>query len=82
MVGDSAGGYLSEMMAAVNGEQGWEHGESLQYSSDIQSAVSFYGISDLTCIGEGLGQERESVHLSPAVTEALLVHGPAFDAFP
>ena len=33
-------------------------------------------------IGEGLGHEREAVHQSPAVNEALLVHGTAFDINP
>ena len=44
--------------------------------------VSFYGISDLMTIGEGLGEADAKVHASPAVTEALLVHGAAFRDFP
>ncbi len=80
VLGDSAGGYLAEMMAATNGEKNWDKGDWLNVNSDIAAAVSFYGISDLTTIGEGLNQDK--VHSSPAVTEALLVNGPAFGKFP
>ena len=79
VLGDSAGGYVAEMMAATNGEKGWDTGDWLNVSSDIAAAVSFYGISDLTTIGEGLNQDK--VHSSPAVTEALLVNGAAFGNF-
>lgn len=81
VIGDSAGGYLSMMTACTNGERKFDVGENLEFSSAVQAAVSFYGISDLRSIGEGLGAEIEAVHHSPAVTEALLVHGPAFNTF-
>ena len=80
VLGDSAGGYVAEMMSATNGEKGWDTGDWLDVTSDIAAAVSFYGISDMTTIGEGLGQDE--VHASPAVTEALIVNGPAFGKFP
>ena len=48
----------------------------------MQAVASLYGVSDLLSIGKGLGEARESVHRSPAVTEALLLHGPAFDVNP
>ncbi len=80
VLGDSAGGYLAQMMAATNGEKNWDKGDFLEVNSDIAAAVSFYGISDLTKVGEGLNQDK--VHSSPAVTEALLVNGPAFGDFP
>lgn len=79
VLGDSAGGYLAEMMAATNGEKTWDKGDFLDVSSDIVAAVSFYGISDLTNVGDGLNQDK--IHSSPAVTEALLVNGPAFGDF-
>ena len=41
-----------------------------------------YGISNLLSIGEGLGKALEDVHKSPAVTEALLLNGPAFNTNP
>ncbi|MBS5792560.1 MAG: alpha/beta hydrolase [Sutterella sp.] len=79
VLGDSAGGYVTQMLAAVNGEKGWDKGDWLNVDSNIAAAVSLYGISDLMSIGEGVGNDR--VHASPAVTEALLVHGYAFRNF-
>ncbi len=79
ILGDSAGGYLVQMMGATNGEKTWDVGDFLDQSSDVQAVVSIYGISDLASIGEGLGQD--AVHHSPAVTEALLLNGPAFKEF-
>lgn len=78
VLGDSAGGYLVQMLGATNGEAGWDKGDFRNESSDVQAVVTLYGISDLTSIGEGFGPEIEKVHASPAVTEALLVNGPAF----
>lgn len=81
ILGDSAGGYLVQMLAATNGEKNFDKGDFLNVSSDVQAVVSFYGISDLTSIGEGFGDDQAKVHASPAVTEALLVNGPAFGKF-
>lgn len=82
VLGDSAGGYLVEMLGTTNGEKGWDKGDWTDVSSDVQAVVSLYGLSDLLNIGEGLGEAQEKVHASPAVTEALLVNGPAFRDFP
>ena len=76
VLGDSAGGYLVQMLGATSGEKGWDKGDFTDQSSDVQAVATLYGISDLASIGEGLGQDR--VHASPAVTEALLLNGPAF----
>ena len=54
----------------------------LNVSSNVQAVVSLYGISDLLTIGEGYSPEIQKVHESPAVTEALLVNGAAFNTFP
>lgn len=81
VLGDSAGGWLSQMMAATSSEKGFDEGDWLDQSSAVQAAVSLYGISDLRNIGEGFPQEIQKVHESPAVTEALLVHGAAFGRF-
>ncbi len=43
--------------------------------------MSIYGISDLRNIGEGHPENIRKVHDSAAVTEALLVNGPAFRDF-
>lgn len=79
ILGDSAGGYVVQMMGATNGEKNWDAGDFKEQSSDVQAVVSIYGISDLTTIGEGLGSD--AVHASAAVTEALLLNGPAFKDF-
>lgn len=79
LLGDSAGGYVVQMAGAINGEKNWDVGDFKEVSSDVQAVVSIYGISDLTTIGEGIG--NENVHASAAVTEALLLNGPAFKDF-
>ena len=82
VLGDSAGGYMAQMMALTHGEKAWELGDFLDQSSDVQAAATLYGISNLLNIGEGFPPEVQHVHASPAVTEALLVHGSAFRDWP
>lgn len=82
VLGDSAGGYLSQMAGATNGEKQFDKGDYLDQSSDVQAVASLYGISDLRNIGAGFPEDIQKVHESPAVTEALLVNGPAFNTFP
>ena len=82
VIGDSAGGYLVQMLGATNGEKAFDKGDFTNVSSDVQAVCTIYGISDLTSIGEGLDPAQVKVHASPAVTEALLVHGPAFGKSP
>ncbi|WP_174065491.1 alpha/beta hydrolase [Agrobacterium larrymoorei] len=82
VLGDSAGGYVSQMMGMTNGEKSFDTGQFLDKSSDVQAAVTMYGISNLLEIGKGFPEAIEKVHQSPAVTEALLVNGPAFADFP
>ncbi|WP_308778179.1 alpha/beta hydrolase [uncultured Bacteroides sp.] len=82
VIGDSAGGYLSQMVGTTNGEKEFDKGDYLDQSSDVQAAVTIYGISNLLNIGEGYSERIQQVHASPAVTEALLVHGAAFADFP
>lgn len=81
VLGDSAGGYVSQMAGVTNGEKEFDQGDFLDQSSDVQAAVTIYGISNLLNIGEGYPQAIQDVHASPAVTEALLIHGPAFANF-
>ncbi|CAO3413457.1 alpha/beta hydrolase fold domain-containing protein [Azospirillum endophyticum] len=82
VLGDSAGGYLAQMLGTINGEKKFDTGDFLDQSSDVQAVVTLYGISDLRNIGEGFPEAVQEVHASPAVTEALLLHGPAFRNFP
>ncbi|AVR01420.1 alpha/beta hydrolase [Pluralibacter gergoviae] len=82
VLGDSAGGYLAQMVALTGGEKRFEQGDYLTQSSAVQAAATLYGISDLRNIGEGFPEVVQNVHRSPAVTEALLVNGTAFRDFP
>lgn len=82
VLGDSAGGYVVQMLATTNGEKGWDRGGSKGFSSDVQAVATIYGISDLATIGEGFDEATQRVHASPAVTEALLLNGPAFGQNP
>ncbi len=82
VLGDSAGGWLSQMLGTTNGIKELDKGGNLNQSSDVQAAATLYGISNLLNIGEGFGPEIDKVHQSLSVTEALLVYGPAFRTFP
>lgn len=81
VIGDSAGGYVAQMMGTTNGEKQFDTGDFTEVSSDVQAAATIYGISNLMNIGEGYPEAIQEVHKSPAVTEALLIHGPAFADF-
>ena len=81
VIGDSAGGYVSQMMGTTNGEDEFDVGDYTDFASDVQAAVTIYGISNLMNIGEGYSDAIQKVHESPAVTEALLLYGPAFAEF-
>lgn len=81
VIGDSAGGYVAQMMGTTNGEKQFDTGDFTEVSSDVQAAVTIYGISNLMNIGEGYPEAIQEVHKPPAVTEALLIHGPAFADF-
>lgn len=82
VLGDSAGGYVSQMLGMTNGEKAFDTGQFLDKPSDVQAVATIYGISNLLTIGEGFPKEIDRVHQSPAVTEALLLNGPAFADFP
>lgn len=82
VLGDSAGGYLSQMVAVTGNEKQFDKGDNLHVDSSVQAAATLYGISDLRNIGAGFDEAIEKVHQSPAVTEALLVNGVAFNEYP
>lgn len=81
VLGDSAGGYVAQMLGMTNGETSFDTGDFLDKTSDVQATVTMYGISNLLEIGDGFPEDVAKVHQSPAVTEALLVNGPAFGRF-
>lgn len=75
VLGNSAGGYLTAMTGASNGNKTFDKGDNLQESSDIKAAVDLYGLSDLTKVGEDFSPEVQAVHRSAGATEALWVNG-------
>ena len=68
VLGDSAGGYLAQMVAVTGEEKEFDKGENLQIDSTVQAAATLYGISDLRNIGAGFSEAIQKVHNSPAVT--------------
>lgn len=82
VLGDSAGGYVAQMVAMTADIQKWEQGQYLNHSSEVQAATTIYGISNLLNIGENLGNTIDQVHASVSVPEALLLHGIAYHSFP
>lgn len=81
VLGDSAGGWLAQMLGTTNGDKSFDKGDFPDQSSDVQAVATLYGISDLRSIGEGFPDAIQNVHRSPAATEALLVNGTAFRNF-
>ena len=53
VLGDSAGGYLSQMVAVTGNEKQFDKGDNLHVDSTVQAAATLYGISDLRNIGAG-----------------------------
>lgn len=81
VLGDSAGGYLAQMVGVTGDDKSLDQGDFTDQPSDVQAVATIYGISNLLNIGEGFPENIRKVHASPAVTEALLVHGVAFADF-
>ncbi|ACT05924.1 Alpha/beta hydrolase fold-3 domain protein [Dickeya chrysanthemi Ech1591] len=75
VMGESAGGYLAALMATTNGMREFDKGEYLDQQSDVQAAIDLYGLSDLTSVGDDFSDEIKEAHKSPAIPEAMLVHG-------
>lgn len=81
VLGDSAGGWLVDLLGTTNGLKQYDVGDNLNQSSDVQAVVSLYGISNVLNIGEGFPEAIQKGHRSPAATEALYVNGVAFNSF-
>lgn len=79
VIGGSAGGYLAAMAGCTSGVEGFDKGDFLDESSDVQAVVDLYGISDITAIGADYSRENQALHRSAGATEALWVNGsPVF----
>lgn len=75
VMGESAGGYIAAMVGTTSGVAGFDKGEYLDQSSDVQAAIDLYGLSDLTRVGSDFSKEIQEAHKSPAMSEAMLVNG-------
>lgn len=75
--GESAGGYLAAFAGTTNGTRQFDKGDHLDQNSDFQAVIDFYGLSDLTLVGEGFPDEVVQKHTSASSTEALWVNGSA-----
>lgn len=82
VLGDSAGGYVVQMLGTTNHEEGWDKGDFRDVSSAVQAVASLYGISDMSSIGEGFDESVQAIHRSPAVPESILLNGFAFRTLP
>jgi len=79
LMGGSAGGYLVAMAGTSNDTTEFDKGEHLEQTSRVQAVIDLYGLSDLTKVGEGLSEQIQQLHKSPAATESLWVNGsPVF----
>ena len=67
VLGDSAGGYLSQMVAVTGNEKQFDKGDNLHVDSTVQAAATLYGISDLRNIGAGFDEAIQKVHQSYVV---------------
>ena len=81
VLGDSAGGWLAQMLGTTNGDPTFDKGDFLDQSSDVQAVATLYGFANLLTIGEGFPEKVQKVHESASSTEALLVNGSAFRDF-
>lgn len=79
VLGGSAGGYLAAMAGVTSGGKGFDKGDFLDQSSDVQAVIDLYGISDVTKIGADYNEQVQAAHRSAGATEALWVNGsPVF----
>lgn len=75
VMGGSAGGYLGAFAGTTSGVEGFDKGDFLDESSDVQAVVALYGVSDMTSIGADYSEEVQALHRSAGATEALWVNG-------
>lgn len=75
VLGASAGGYLAAMLGATNGVSGFDKGNFLGESSDVQAVADVYGVSDITAVGADFGKEEQKRFHSAGASEALLING-------
>ncbi|MGM3172886.1 alpha/beta hydrolase [Dickeya lacustris] len=73
--GASAGGYLAAFAGTTSGSRQFDKGDNLDQNSNVQAVIDFYGLSDLTRVGEGFPDNVVQKHTSASSTEAIWVNG-------
>ncbi|KRK64278.1 hypothetical protein FC72_GL000590 [Companilactobacillus tucceti DSM 20183] len=74
VLGDSAGGYLAQMVAVADSKE-FSKGDNLGISEAVKTVVSLYGLSDLLTVGSDFSENIKNSHKSPASPEAVLLNG-------
>lgn len=75
VIGDSAGGYVAQMIAVTGDKPEMDKGNNSDQSSTVQAVATLYGISNLTNIGEGYSEDMQLIHKSPLAPESLILNG-------
>lgn len=56
VLGDSAGGYVAQMVGVTGNDKSLDQGDFLDCPSDVQAVATIYGISNLMNIGAGFSE--------------------------
>lgn len=78
VMGNSAGGYLANLVTMTADVEEFNVGDFLDYSSDTQACCSIFGPTNLASMDEGFPPEAHEYHKSPSATEALLLNGVTY----
>lgn len=73
VMGNSAGGYLANLVTMTADVEEFNVGDFLDYSSDTQACCDIFGPTDLASVDEGFPPEVHKYHKSPSATEATSV---------
>lgn len=82
VMGNSAGGYLAQLVTMTANEREFDVGDFLEYSSEVQACCDIFGPYNFETISEGYSKEVQTWHNSPAASEALLVGGITYGTEP
>jgi acetyl esterase/lipase len=79
IMGESAGGYLASFVALTNGQKEYDTGDYLEFSSEVQAVISWYGVSKISEFAKNNPQAKGFPDLDalvlPESPPFLLLHG-------
>lgn len=78
VMGNSAGGYLANLVTMTSDVDEFNVGDFLEYSSATQACCDIFGPTHLASMDEGFPEEAHEYHKSPSATEALLLNGVTY----